>query len=642
MGDWRLEIYDKSNSTRQAIIPRSSVSGGTRVEELNGEDTLTFRMDRGSEHWDTIDLRDIIRLVDLGGNTSKSFRVRSIKDSRKGDKISGEVRCEHIKYDMLGEVYTRWKPWVRADPSSIIDDILDFSSFSSSTITPVTLMDAVLNFGTVLESLESIRARLDTDMFVNEDSTIKFGAHGNNNNVKIRYAKNMRGIERLQDVHTFFNKLYPFGAGEPPTSIGGINLGNIQGAEHIIETINGATYGLHERMVVSNDSLNDLYVEVTRANVVSGIGQRRRVLDSIANDTIVLATNFATTVGSGDYLKIVSNTLGDEVQFVKDQISINTHGTIGASLPLNDVSGIHNLLLNPDMSAPFVSSANGSVPHDWDEHIAGAGGSPFLSASSVPPPLYGDTSLKVENDLTAELGIQQNITLVDGDFYSFGVWVFIIDILGEVVIEFFDGTTDQPSSGEAKTEIVGSWVQLMIEGVQADGTAGIVRIFGQLQADVRITAAVVERKSRLTSPKQFSLIGGARDLWDIGVDKLREQTAPRKQYVIGIADLYEGDRKVYQYDQFEIGDTVTVQDDELGIDITARVRRKEWNIFDPWDAKVQLDNFADKLGRSLSDQQNVIKRDLKLIGLTSGRSSQERVVAGDDVQRITVNNLISQ
>ena len=233
MGDWRLEIYDSTNNTRQAVIPRSEVAEGNRVEELNGEDTLTFSMDRSSTHWDTIDLRDIIRLVDLAANTSKSFRVRSIKDQRTGNTVQGVVDCEHIKYDMLAEIYSRWKPFVQADPDAVIDDILTLSSFSSSTITPVTLIDAVLNFGSVHELLEGVRETLNTDMVVNENSTIKFGAHGSNNNVRIRYAKNMRGIERLQDVHGFFNQLYPFGAGEPPTTLGGINDANVEGAEHI-------------------------------------------------------------------------------------------------------------------------------------------------------------------------------------------------------------------------------------------------------------------------------------------------------------------------------------------------------------------------------------------------------------------------
>lgn len=626
MGDWRLEIFDSSNTTRQAVIPRSAVAGGTRVEELNGEDTLIFSMDRGSEHWDTIDLRDIIRLVDLGANTSKSFRVRSIRDQRRGDTIQGVVDCEHIKYDMLAEIYTRWKPFVDADPDAVIDDVLGFSAFSSSTISPATLIDAVLNYGSVFERLEGIRRTLDTDMTVNENSTIRFGVRGSNNNVKIKYAKNMRGIDRLQDVHEFYNKLYAFGAGEPPISIGGINDASVQGAEHIIESHSSkVTIGLHNRMVVTNDSLNNLWAEITRANTVAAIGERQRILDSVADDTIIMATGFSGTVITGDYIKIVSNATGDEVQFVKDQQSINSFGTLAADLPLNDISGTVNLLL----SSAFDDDYTGGLCNNWTEV-----GSVTTKAENTDDDFirFGNASQHLTGADSGE-GIQQTITLEDVAYYSYGVWIFIVT--GSVRIELFDGVADQPSGGvTAESTVTGTWIQILLEGVQADDTGGIVKILSNGAAsEFYVDAAVVEKLSRLSSPNEFYRISGSRRLWDQAVDNLRQNNSPRKTYAVGVADLYEGDREVYQYEQFEIGDTITIEDSELGINVTARVQRKEWDIFNPWDAKIQIDNFNDKIGRTLRANEKTVNKEVRFAGIQSGRFSGERIIAGNNQQR---------
>ena len=622
MGDWRLEIFDNTNTTRQAVIPRSDVASGTRVEELNGEDTLIFSMDRGSIHFDTIDLRDIIRLVDLGGNTSKSFRVRSIRDERQGDTIRGVVDCEHIKYDMLAEIYSRWKPFVSADPDAVIDDILGFSTFSSSTINPATLIDAVLNFGSVFELLEGVRQILDTDMVVNEDSTIKFGAQGANNNVRIRYAKNIRGINRIRDVHEFYNKLYTFGAGEPPTSIGGFNDANIQGAEHIIESHSSkVTINLHERMVVTNDSLNNLYAEITRAKTSVAIGERQRILDSVANDSIIMATAFSNTVITGDYLKIVSNATGDEVSFVRDQQSINSFGTLSASLAINDIPGTVNLLLTPALDGTYSSG----ISENWTEV-----GSVTTKSENTDDDFirFGNASQHLTGADSGE-GIQQLLTLVNGDFYSQTVWIFVVT--GSVRIEFFDGNIDQPSgSVTAETTVTGTWVQILMEGIEAKDTDGIVKILSNSAgSEFYVDAVMVEKLSRFTSPSEFIGISGARRLWDRAVDDLRQHNSPRKTYVVGVADLYEGDREVYQYDQFVIGDTITIQDDELGIDVTARVQRKEWSVFDPWDVKIQLDNFSDRIGRTLRKREQSGKKEILNIGIENGRLSAERIVGGN-------------
>lgn len=620
---FRLEVYDNSNTNRKGILPQDEVVSAFRIEELNGQDTLTFVMNRASAQFSTIAFRDIIRLVDLLANSHASFRVRSIKDERIGETLSATIECEHIKYDMIGEVYPRWKPFVKALPSVVIDDVLAFSAFSNATPTPPTLIDEVLNFGSVMEMLESIRINLNTDMTVNEDKTINFAARGSDNNVRVKYSKNMLSIQRKQDVHDFFNVLYPFGKGEPPITIGGLNNAGIQGAEHIVESISGATIGFHNRMVVSDDSLNELYLEVTRATAAGSIGTRRRILDSTADDTCVVPTVFASLT-VGDYMKVVSNSSGDEVNFVKDAGSISTYATLGSTLNISSIAGTVNLLLTTALDGAYSSG----LCENWDE----IGTVTTAENTDLDFIRFGNRSQKVSGAADGE-GISQDITLVDGQLYSAAVWIFIVS--GEVHIEFFDGDVDIPGDGSANSTQTGVWVQILVEGVTAAATDGIIKILGSDlggDSEYYVDAVVIEKLSRLSSPSEFYKISGARDLWNKGVDILRQRSSPKFTYAVGVADLYEGNRESYKYDQFSIGDTVTVEDSELGIDVDVRIVRKSWNIYDPWEARIEIDNLVDRLDQQQKDSREKFRREDRNRGIEGGRRSEDRLIAGGNTQ----------
>ncbi|TFB11583.1 hypothetical protein E3V36_01080 [Candidatus Marinimicrobia bacterium MT.SAG.2] len=63
-----------------------------------------------------------------------------------------------------------------------------------------------------------------------------------------------------------------------------------------------------------------------------------------------------------------------------------------------------------------------------------------------------------------------------------------------------------------------------------------------------------------------------------------------------------------------------MQDDELGIDITARIRSKRWNVLEPRDAEFEIDNFIDRLPRRLkNDRKNRKNLDTNLSNLMGRR-----------------------
>ena len=117
MSKIRLELYDSTNVTRQAIIPRAHIEKAERFDELNGQDVLEVLILDSWENLSLVSDRDFIRVVNLNDDTFQSFRIRQNKDIRTSKNVlKRELTCESLKYDMLEEIYTAWTPYVDASP----------------------------------------------------------------------------------------------------------------------------------------------------------------------------------------------------------------------------------------------------------------------------------------------------------------------------------------------------------------------------------------------------------------------------------------------------------------------------------------------------------------------------------------------
>lgn len=89
-----------------------------------------------------------------------------------------------------------------------------------------------------------------------------------------------------------------------------------------------------------------------------------------------------------------------------------------------------------------------------------------------------------------------------------------------------------------------------------------------------------------------------QDIYDDAKIFLEELSMPKITYETTVVDLslLTG----YSYESFEIGDTIKVIDNELGIDIDATLVSKNVNWDNPQNAVIQLSNFIDNLGDYLS------------------------------------------
>ena len=152
-------------------------------------------------------------------------------------------------------------------------------------------------------------------------------------------------------------------------------------------------------------------------------------------------------------------------------------------------------------------------------------------------------------------------------------------------------------------------------------------------------SALFEKASKISSPTDFYKISGDRRIWDRSFDSLQELKDIKNKYTVSLIDLFEVDPDNYPYDLIVTGDTVTVQDDELSIDISTRVKSKRWNVFEPKEATVELDNFSNRFSRRSSDNKRTERENnLQLtqnLGLIKNARTLEAIAPVISIQKIT-------
>lgn len=632
MAQFRLELFDKTNVTREAIIPRAFISNAIQSEELNDVNTLDFTVSPDYPSFSSLSEFKIVRLYNLDDNTFDTFRIRQVIDTRsRNDIIARILKCEHLKYDMLDETYRKWTPYVGATATAVLTDIFTDSAFSLGTISSATKIDITLNYGSVLELVEDVRSVLGSDLVVNEDKTVSFISRGTNRNARIRYSKNLKGIIREIDTRDLFNRVFPVGAGEPPASISNDDGASLEAAEHIVTSVSGATIQAHNRLVSSDDSWNDHFIKVTRANKSSALDTIVTISDSSAFNQLVLSSSIPS-LEVGDYFRIQADATDNPVKGIRDAVSIAANGTIESELLNSSILRARNLALSPSFSGTYADAGDGDQDDKWTAVKIGGGSVSFSENTSAAFIRNGSSSQKVET-ADSEEGVSQNITLEVDSFYSFYIWVFIDS--GSVKIELNDGTNDQPTFlGEvASSNVIGSFVRIQVEGIKAVGTSGVIKILStSANSTFYIDSFFLEKSASLTSPEDFYEISGARRLWDLGFDELQKFKNTKNKYTVSIVDLFQADPDSFPYDQLEIGDTVTVQDDELGIDITARIQKKTFDIVEPYNASLEIDNFRERISKTIRSETIKNKRERRKLALLKGKTDNDKQTSGSDLR----------
>ena len=109
--------------------------------------------------------------------------------------------------------------------------------------------------------------------------------------------------------------------------------------------------------------------------------------------------------------------------------------------------------------------------------------------------------------------------------------------------------------------------------------------------------------------------------------RLAQYAKPSISYVLNAMDLSV--LTGYEHEAWELGDYVRVEDKELGLSVTTRVVRREYNLQEPWNTVLELSTTLKNLGSSASEWDNAADA-------LEGTS----MVSNDDIREMVPFNLL--
>lgn len=109
--------------------------------------------------------------------------------------------------------------------------------------------------------------------------------------------------------------------------------------------------------------------------------------------------------------------------------------------------------------------------------------------------------------------------------------------------------------------------------------------------------------------------------------RLAQYSTPTISYVLNAMDLSV--LTGYEHEAWELGDYIRVEDKEMGISVTTRIVRREYNLQEPWNTVLELSTTLKNLGNSASQWDNAADT-------LEGTS----MVSNDDIREMVPFNLL--
>lgn len=329
---------------------------------------------------------------------------------------------------------------------------------------------------------------------------------------------------------------------------------------------------------VANGEINLLASIGSANNVVFSYGLNLKGAVRTIN-TSRLANRVYGVGGGNPPLNLISATLSGGSKYAEDTSSIEQFGLSEAVYHEPTLEEVVNLVATPALDGDY----SGGLCENWTNSGA------TVSKNTDPDYyLYGRASQRVQT-AGAGQGVQQVVSVTAGVIYSLLANIFITS--GSVRILVQDGT----SSYKRPEPVTGSGLAtIRIENWKANNTSVTVKIAqeGEGSADFHVDSVQIAQGVRA---KPFTAGKSADMLWNRTVEYLNAHKEPRLTYDIDLVDLYGDIRAGHESDRFGLGDTVTVSDPTLNLEVVTRVMERDVDILHPWRVRVRLDNPAQNL-----------------------------------------------
>lgn len=603
--NYKLEVYNQANSSKLCEFVRADFLSGEVVQEMCGEESLTFQIPRTHANFTHLTAFNVIRLCDTDAGTYVVYRIKSVKVWRQRMKLFAEIYCEHLKYDLAGRIITAEKHFVQENPQTVLDYILSFSDgFTRGTCPGATL--GYIDFEVVYESCLSAIKRL-ADV-VNFEWEVLAGASpnykvvnisrvGTGESQTIAYGTNLVSIRHeLSIASDFATRLVPRGGAALPEQrklddgvIGYIKPGamTVAGAAFIVSSWDSGTRWLKvvsKYLLAADDALNGFYVYI--------VGEKVAILDSrkaIDGDEIQLESSPGTIIaGDRVYIFKTESDPSDYVPYTGLESTSQRTEQIFSCDDLPDVLNAAGPEGYSDLSGIYTSG----LCQGWSKV-----GSPVVSENTTITYIRsGAKSQKVV--AAAGEGLKRSVYCGAAMVASFYIWVYVSSMaegaklktrlkVGDAAYFPQNPTTSEDQACITKT----GWRQIIVEGgVFSDTGSHDLEVLAEGGAvTFYLDSVMVQLSEYITEDDLFYPWDTRVILWEKAVQELMNVSEMGNDYNLEIIDLYEADRDAYAYNQITAGTDLEITDPGLGFSAQAvRTRRKTWNLIRPWECRLEV------------------------------------------------------
>lgn len=490
------------------------------------------------------------------------FKITEVtKTIRPSGAVSVQCKALNIAIvNMSREVVNAFLDFKGETPTNILAAIMGYSSYSAGTCNPTIAVDLTVNYESVLSAIrrlaEACSCYWDFD-FANSEVDLLVGANmGADNGVRVEAGHNLKSLSRSLFNGEVLNKIYGVGGGEPPTTIAGA-FHSVSSATATVITCAG------NKVVPENDFWNTNYqIRFKNGALANSTFTITDCVHGTTNDTITTAGDMSTATARDVF--VIETTGGVEVDFVgKDAATFEGVHSNG------ELQNVSNYVKTPALDGTYAGGGGSDLCADWTKV-----GSPTIDENTNAAYIkYGQKSQRIQTSSLTE-GITQNVNHgVANQTWSIVATVYITS--GSVALAIQE---DEDTGYVAASDATG-WVTLVLENIYVtDSDIDVYLLSATASSDFYVDSVQV---TKTVEPQRFANVCEKKQLWNESFDKLQSVADARVTYSCQFADLYRIDPASYPFSEIGLGDTVTIVDDELDINVSVKVVEQRDNVFEP-------------------------------------------------------------
>lgn len=477
------------------------------------------------------------------------------------DSSSGRVELvitgEHLCIDIMRSEVVNGHLDIQELPAYHAFSYLQrYSSIDINAEDIATLVTVKISWETVLSAFQKILSACSAEYGfdeTNNEIVIKKSVGSSNKYILVQSGRNLNSLKVVSHNQNVINKLYGVGTGEPPSTIAG--------ARHKVTAKSEQTITLDSNKVVPEDGSWNGYKVKAEDDELFTITDSKHQTDK---DALELSGDLSG-ISVGDYL-VICDSYGDPVNYIIAGTSISLRGAVSGVYKSTKYDNTINLIKNPEFSESGSWNNIGSI----------------VSANfTTDYVVYGTRSLKI-NTVTIDTGTGQTVNVKLDRYYYISVKMYLVSGAARLVIIMNNQIYKLGAVSSA------GWHELTAK-IKARSSSVDVQVRSALSTNTEfhIDSAIVAECELINNDlqeKPFVVNCGQIGLWYETFDNLIKLKDPVVEYQAKFVDLYRMSPEDFPFDKIEIGDYVTITDDNIGIR-NKRARITEINI-DPFNPEL--------------------------------------------------------